>query len=373
MLALETILKKSNLSRMKKVLALASAGSLILTFQVAIFASAANTYEMNLDNVTLGITGVSPHVERLNGVDRLWRSDGPQGTVISDCNDQGVCTSVTVPSRLGNDVTIVTFSDGTKRAYFKDVEGSFQQVYSALCLDAGCTTLGTKTATSDLMRVPSTQKAWGVPDAVLLPDGKVRIYIVEMPTMGKCMEKIASYISSDGVTFTKEAGWRLEGGYVDTEVLRAKDGDWLMILADIACTSSNRQELFTSTSVDGLNWTNPVMLRGSGIHGLDPAGYEVSPGVFRIYFAQATGPDFLIKRATLSVKQASTPIPTPSATQKKTTISCQKGSTVRKVTAVNPKCPTGFKKQTTITCVKGKSTKKVTALNPKCPAGFRKK
>ena len=30
-------------------------------------------------------------------------------------------------------------------------------------------------------------------------------------------------------------------------------------------------------------------------------------------------------------------------------------------------------KAVTITCIKGKSTKKVTAVNPKCPAGFKKK
>jgi hypothetical protein len=35
-----------------------------------------------------------------------------------------------------------------------------------------------------------------------------------------------------------------------------------------------------------------------------------------------------------------------------------------------PKAPT---KAATITCVKGKTTKKVTAVNPKCPAGYKKK
>ena len=30
-------------------------------------------------------------------------------------------------------------------------------------------------------------------------------------------------------------------------------------------------------------------------------------------------------------------------------------------------------KKSTITCIKGKSTKKVTAVSPKCPAGFKKK
>ena len=30
-------------------------------------------------------------------------------------------------------------------------------------------------------------------------------------------------------------------------------------------------------------------------------------------------------------------------------------------------------KKKTITCVKGKTNKKITAVNPKCPAGFKKK
>jgi hypothetical protein len=31
------------------------------------------------------------------------------------------------------------------------------------------------------------------------------------------------------------------------------------------------------------------------------------------------------------------------------------------------------KRMSTITCVKGKTSKKVTALSPKCPAGYKKK
>jgi hypothetical protein len=30
-------------------------------------------------------------------------------------------------------------------------------------------------------------------------------------------------------------------------------------------------------------------------------------------------------------------------------------------------------KKTSITCVKGKTSKKVTAINPKCPTGYKKK
>jgi hypothetical protein len=44
------------------------------------------------------------------------------------------------------------------------------------------------------------------------------------------------------------------------------------------------------------------------------------------------------------------PTPTPStsakpATMKKSSITCVKGKTTKKVTAVNPKCPTGYKKK----------------------------
>ncbi|NDA40925.1 MAG: hypothetical protein EBX88_05790, partial [Actinobacteria bacterium] len=85
-------------------------------------------------HLKMNMNGVSPHVERLNGVDRVWRSDGPTGTVASDCTDDGVCTNVSITGRLGNDFTVVTFANGTKRAYFKEVEGANQQVYSAPCL-----------------------------------------------------------------------------------------------------------------------------------------------------------------------------------------------------------------------------------------------
>jgi hypothetical protein len=50
------------------------------------------------------------------------------------------------------------------------------------------------------------------------------------------------------------------------------------------------------------------------------------------------------------VEPTPTPTPTPAATKKpvvakKTTITCVKGKTVKKVTAVKPTCPSGFKKK----------------------------
>ena len=51
-----------------------------------------------------------------------------------------------------------------------------------------------------------------------------------------------------------------------------------------------------------------------------------------------------IEVATTTVP-AITTVPTVVATQKATTITCVKGKTTKKVTAVNPKCPTGYKKK----------------------------
>ncbi|MEY3374512.1 MAG: hypothetical protein RIT18_1143, partial [Actinomycetota bacterium] len=148
---------------MKRLLSILSSLVIALSILNSYQANAAE-WTMTEDagiHLKMNMNGVSPHVERLNGVDRVWRSDGPTGTVASDCNEEGVCTNVALTGRLGNDFTVVTFANGTKRAYFKEVEGSNQQVYSAPCNDSGCTSIGVKTATTTDMRVPSTTKAWG--------------------------------------------------------------------------------------------------------------------------------------------------------------------------------------------------------------------
>jgi hypothetical protein len=257
------------------------------------------------DPVSLGMTGVSPHVERTAAGDRVWRSDGPAGTNVSLCTDAGACTPETLSVGGGpvSDFAVAQSPSGL-RAYFKRmVPGGTQSVQSAPCTDANCLSVGSSTLASPEMQVPSDTKAWGVPDPVLLPDGRVRIYIVESPVPGGCTEKVASYTSADGVSFTKDAGWRLEGGYVDTEMLRARDGDWLMIVADgPGCGVAQR--LYLTQSTDGLAWSKPVALTGSDRSRLDPAGYEVAPNVFRIYFAASAGRmdmNFTIGRGTLRV------------------------------------------------------------------------
>ena len=344
----------------KKIrLVLISLAVAISGFAQAPTASAVVEWGLAEDAVSLGLTGVSPHVERTGNADRLWYPGGLAGTAVADCNDAGACTSVSITGRLGTDFTAITLPNGTRRAYFVEISmtpgANTKSVSSAPCLTAACTGVGTSTVAAAALVVSQNEKAWGVPDAVVTPDGKVRLYVVESPTLdSNCPEKVASYISSDGISFTKEAGWRLEGGYVDTEVLRAKDGDWVMVMADGPGCGDRVQKLYMSTSNDGLTWAKPQKISGSDLRRLDPTGYEISTNVFRVYYATATAGvmgdvTYTIKRGTIAIKQSSSEVSTtgtaPTTTPKKTTITCVKGKTTKKVTGVNPKCPSGYKKK----------------------------
>jgi hypothetical protein len=262
---------------------------------------------------------------------------------------------VPVTGRLGSDFTAITLPNGTRRAYFVEISpnAGTKSVSSAACSTAACTAVGTSTVAAAELVVSQNVKAWGVPDAVVTPDGKVRLYVVESPVEGNCTEKLASYISSDGITFTKEAGWRLENGIsVDPEILRAKTGEWLMVLADGPGCGDRVQKLYMSTSNDGLTWATPQKISGSDLRRLDPTGYEVSANVFRVYYATAVAGalgdvTYTIKRGTIAIKQSSAEVAITGGKKAtaKTTITCVKGKTTKKVTGVNPKCPSGYKKK----------------------------
>ena len=310
--------------------------------------SASSSWAFTDDSANLGLSGVSPHVERTGSVDRLWYSGGPQGTAVADCNSSGSCT--TVAANWGspiNDVTFATFG-GVKRAYFKKMDpmSGTQAVYSAPCLTADCVSIGAATLTSEQMKVSNSVRAWGVPDAAELPGGAgVRIYIVESPSEGRCPEKVASYTSADGVTFVKDAGYRFsKDGYVDTEILRATTGSWLMIMSD-GPGCGNTQELYVAESTDGLTWSNPVAITGSDKSRLDPTGYETSPGsnVFKVYFATSAGRqdmNFTIGSGTLKVGSGSSS--SAATATAKVGAACSKAGAKATVTI--------SKKKTTLTC-----------------------
>jgi hypothetical protein len=303
--------------------------------------SASSSWTFTDDSSNLGLTGTSPHVERKGSLDRVWHNGGLVGTAIADCTATGMCTEVA--ANWGspiNDITFATFG-GVKRAYFKKMDqmSGTQAVYSAPCLTAECVSIGPATLASEQMRVGMQEKAWGVPDAIELPGGAgVRIYIVESPSKSSsCPEKVASYTAADGVNFVKDAGYRFsKDGYVDTEILRATTGSWLMIMSD-GPSCGNTQELYMSDSADGLTWSNPVAITGSDKSRLDPTGYETSPGsnVFKVYFATSAGRqdmNFTIGSGTLKVAAASSSATTTTTATAKVGAACTKAGAKQTVT-----------------------------------------
>ena len=285
--------------------------------------SAAVSWSFTDESSNLGLTGVSPHAEKNGAVDRVWYSGGPDGTAVADCTSAGTCTAVAANWGTPiNDVSFATFG-GVKRAYFKklDPNTGMQAVYSAPCATTECVSIGAATLTSEQMKVSTSIKAWGVPDAVELPGGAgVRIYIVESPDLSSsCPEEVASYTATDGVTFVKDAGFRFsKKGFVDTEVLRAKTGEWVMIMADgPGCGSA--QKLYVAESTDGLTWSNPAAVTNTDKGRLDPTGYETAAGsnIFKIYFATSAGGkdmNFVLGSGTLKIAAAATTPGTVSTT-----------------------------------------------------------
>lgn len=306
--------------------------------------SAASTWEFSEDSVSLGINAVSPHVERTNGNDRVWYPSLPS-TAVVDCNDSGSCTSVAGVGRLGSDFTAVTLPNGSRRAYFVEMvpNDGTKTVKTAACVSADCLSVGPATAIAADVAVSTSTLAWGVPDAVVTPEGKVRVYLVVSPTVNSsCPEKVRSYISDDGISFTQESGFRLEGGYVDTEVIRAKAGDWLMLTSTGPGCGNGMQQLFITSSTDGLTWSTPQQLTAADKRRLDPTGYEVSPNVFRIYYSTADSrmtETYTLRRGTLKIGSGSSSLTTSSA---KLGGTCSKAGAKEVVTI--------SKKKVTLTC-----------------------
>lgn len=351
------------------------------------------TWTLTTESVTLNLRGVSPFVEKTAaGLDRIWFASPdalPDPVMVVDCNESGSCARQTLASRFGSDATFVTLKDGTRKVFFVEMGPGGKKIRFA-------TVTGNTLAhgsVSDLnvagSSVPQNERAWGVPDSVVLPDGRVRVYWVladQATAKPGLPESVVSATSTDATatSFVRDPGARLTGGYVDTDILRAVDGDWVMMVS--TGPGAGTQYLYMATSKDGLSWDvlpNPIST--SSESALDPTGYETGTNTWRIYYASAapgkrTDENYILKRATLSWKEsvvAPTPTPTPVATATPTpTPTPSETASATPTPTPTPTVVATVKpvlKKTTITCVKGKKTKKVTAVKPKCPAGYKKK
>jgi hypothetical protein len=80
---------------------------------------------------------------------------------------------------------------------------------------------------------------------------------------------------------------------------------------------------------------------------LNAAGFTFSAPTIRVKLSQPKV-EQAVAPAPTAQPVASAPVvsnPAPAASPKATTITCVKGKTIKKVSGVSPKCPTGFKKK----------------------------
>ena len=225
----------------------------------------------------LGELGVSAHIENDGDSNRekyqlFYTSSVRDGLAIDglssnwQLSEQGKINNV-------KDLTIVTLKDGTRRAYYIDQ----YEIYTALISKDGLI-LSDISSTGISNTNENKKTAWGVPDAVVLPDGRTRLYWVNddtgFDTLADEFIVSATSTSSEGISFSVDEGKRVENGYVDFEVLQAKDNDWIAIMSSSPETvPAKSQGIYMGTSNDGLTWTiNENNLAPTNLSYMDPTG-----------------------------------------------------------------------------------------------------
>ena len=319
------------------------------------------------NDAPLSATGVSPFViHQSDGSDQIWVTS-LGGQTVYVCKSAS-CDQGKAVSGWGNDFAEVTLQNGTKRAYFtfgtSDVSTPIQIMTASVGAD-GFSEIQPATATGLHSATGQARGAFGVPNAIVLPNGLVRIYYVNYTgtnanpsgTSSQCLggpTALYSATSTDtsGTTFTVDAGVRVAGSIGDPQILSDQSGNWLMIAASgPTCT----QQLYLLTSEDGLDWNIvSTPLTGTDVNRFDPTGYQNGDGTYTlIYATRATsnGSAGFLHEAILkkSVSTTTTTMPpTTTTTIKKVvllTINCYKGKLLKKVTAVKPVCPAGYVKK----------------------------
>lgn len=244
------------------------------------------------DIAPTGIRGVSPELIDLDGGLTLFvTSLDPQKVWDVSENDFTPSTKTVPP---GADFTVIREGDQW-RMYWADfvdtpkpgqpmAPDATKRVVSATTTDF----VAYSTATPTGVEQEGPGRAWGVPDTVVGPDGRVHMYWVD-EVDGESMEVLRHASSRDGVTFTVTADPVMFGGYVDPYVLQAEEGDWLMLLSTTPHPSELPQKIHLARSADGVSWeVDPTpLLTEPDTNYLDPTAYPLGEGLWQLVVATA--------------------------------------------------------------------------------------
>ena len=266
-----------------------------------------------------------PNIYRL-GDGRYRLFFGGPGGILSAISDSGLTFTkepgVRVPSgspgspeMIVSDPTLVSLKDGKVRMYYKGATGSggpgqsVHRVFSAISADG-------LRFEKEGIRIDSQQtpdRGWAsVPEATVLPDGRVRLYYVSDGLDVK--HGIVSAISEDGLNFTREETQLT--GFVDPAVIRLANGDYLMFAVAFPFGSGGRLTdaepgIYSFIAQDGLNFKDrKLVLAGEG--NIDPAIVDLGDGAYRVYYWNAADKPPVIK--SMSGKLASIPSPAAATT-----------------------------------------------------------
>ena len=240
----------------------------------------------SIENITsLGEDGVSPHLEKVDEktLRLFYSSIKVKGIAVSLCDYQLNCEIQGSLERM-SDLTIIETKDGVRRGYFVELNPQTNQkdIFTAIFSEDG---LSYSEKTPLGFPVDRDEIAWGVPDAVLIPNGLVRVYwtYTEDKTSD---EKLISATSktTKGIDFVMDPGYRLENGYVDFEVIKAEEGDWKALMSYTPHYMPEiPQSLFYATSKDGLDWDLiEERITPKGYTYFDPTGIPIDEKVYLV-------------------------------------------------------------------------------------------
>ncbi len=187
------------------------------------------------------------------------------------------------------DPTIVDLPSGEVRMYYKGANNqnpgpgqSIHKIYSALSSDG-------LIFQKEGIRIDSEtngDNGWAsVPDAILLADGRVRIYYV---TASGMEHGIGSAISSDGLDFTKEFGIRVPN-LVDPALVMIGDAYILFAASIDERFAALPKGIYYLKSSDGLEFGEPAaVFEEENVY--DPSVLKIDEETIRVFYGKVVPP-----------------------------------------------------------------------------------
>lgn len=347
--------------------------------------------------------GVSPEVfyEETSATYYLYTTSQPAKVYTSkDGTTWSEATGYSLPN--GFDWSIVKMGTNNYRLYYSSIMPNEAQTVSCSKQKKAMF----YATSSDLLRWTAQpgpivdDVGCGVPHVLKKSDGKYLMYHNTISTKhGMHIQK-----SDDGITWTKIPGVILDAEFlVDPAPLEMPDGTFLMIASTTGDPmSGGLQKLQILSSNDGLTWMKAVkdLYSPAGTSVLDPA-LKLINGKLRVWYGYTAGNDHAKSRITsgsLTLDDSAAKAEAEAKVKAEADAKAKAEADAKARTEAEAKAKleeqqkleaeakskadaeakakaaaAAAVKKITITCLKGKTVKKVTAVNPKCPAGYKKK